>query len=291
MDTTKPVRAEKILAATHRCDRVSGEAIRVVVENESPVGIVLRTEILRTFISRLRIHTHHLRKADAGAALADLQGQSAQVAAAARDRPQSHRCGPLVPEAHKASQRRLVELTLAAMARAAWGVPPAESAVRIMGGGGRREMMLDHDQDNDLVRVGKLSPDFEASTHEGDEGLADRRIAPISHHESAAPVPPPASPGRFLRRVLNTPHACLPAQTCGAAEIRGHLRSHATIHGGTCALSHQMERSRWHEELDSRIDPTRLPPPGHTRLGVAIRATKQFHVRLQDDYATAIFRR
>ena len=54
-------------------------------------------------------------------------------------------------EAHLAVQRRCVELTLEEMLVHGDGTPPAPFALIIMGSGGRREMLLDPDQDNGMI--------------------------------------------------------------------------------------------------------------------------------------------
>jgi hypothetical protein len=61
-------------------------------------------------------------------------------------------------------------------------------------------------------------------------------LARISHHESAAPAQPPASPGRVLVRVLDILQVCLRARTCGPARIYVRLHGLATIPGEKCGL-------------------------------------------------------
>ena len=57
----------------------------------------------------------------------------------------------ILSETHLAIQRRCVELTLAEHDAQGHGRPPISYALMIMGSGGRKEMMLDPDQDNGLI--------------------------------------------------------------------------------------------------------------------------------------------
>lgn len=57
----------------------------------------------------------------------------------------------ILSETHLAIQRRCVELTLAEHEAEGHGRPPVDYALIIMGSGGRKEMMLDPDQDNGLI--------------------------------------------------------------------------------------------------------------------------------------------
>lgn len=57
----------------------------------------------------------------------------------------------ILSETHLAIQRRCVELTLAEHEAQGHGRPPIAYALIIMGSGGRKEMMLDPDQDNGLI--------------------------------------------------------------------------------------------------------------------------------------------
>ena len=57
----------------------------------------------------------------------------------------------ILSETHLAIQRRCVELTLAEHEAQGHGRPPVAYALIIMGSGGRKEMMLDPDQDNGFI--------------------------------------------------------------------------------------------------------------------------------------------
>jgi CBS domain-containing protein len=57
----------------------------------------------------------------------------------------------ILSETHLAIQRRCIDLTLAELESEGHGTPPVAYALIIMGSGGRREMMLDPDQDNGFI--------------------------------------------------------------------------------------------------------------------------------------------
>ena len=65
--------------------------------------------------------------------------------------------------AHLAIQQRVIELTLQDIADNGHGAPPGPFALMIMGSGGRREMMLDPDQDNGLIIHDALADSAAAS--------------------------------------------------------------------------------------------------------------------------------
>ena len=57
----------------------------------------------------------------------------------------------LLSETHLMLQRRTIELTLEWMKEKGYGEPPVDYAFFIMGSGGRREMLLNPDQDNGII--------------------------------------------------------------------------------------------------------------------------------------------
>ncbi len=124
----------------------------LVVENNSPTGMVSESDILRILISRPSILTSRIRKAES---MKELVGLSGRVIEAAIDAQRSHHrpsdAVRLLSETHLIIQRRTIELTLNWMKRKGHGAPPANYAFLIMGSGGRKEMMLNPDQDNGLI--------------------------------------------------------------------------------------------------------------------------------------------
>jgi CBS domain-containing protein len=84
--------------------------------------------------------------------LSALKGQLAEEAAAIRETHRRARDAVrLVSDTHLAIERRVIELTLGAMQRQGEGEPPVLFAILVMGSGGRREMLLNPDQDNGLI--------------------------------------------------------------------------------------------------------------------------------------------
>jgi CBS domain-containing protein len=380
------------------------EKYLVVAAEDTPVGIVSQTDILHTLISRPSILTSRIRKADSLAALADLRGQLADVAADARET--HHRPSDavrLLSETHLALQRRAIELTLATMERDGWGGPPTEFAVLIMGSGGRREMMLDPDQDNGLIiadsqqgeseAVGAWFKRFARRMTEGFDHLGymlcpgdimasnpmyRKTLAQWKQQISHIIERPTEKAARWSNIVLD--FDTLYGKEALTTELRRHVlswvqqnprllkmmadhdaegrpaigffnqlisttrddggeridikrnglriiadaarifalqngvaventtdRLNALVRVGKLSadfktsiqeayeelldllINHQIEQSRRQQPLDKLIDPATLTAQTRSRLRVAMRATKRFQERLQDDYATAIF--
>jgi CBS domain-containing protein len=124
----------------------------VVTKDERPVGMLSQTDIaheLRTHqsgvypsVSRAQSYeelAEHYLGIDKVAAIALETNRRAKVAVR------------IVSETHLAIQRRCVDMTLAELESEGHGEAPVPYALIIMGSGGRREMMLDPDQDNGLI--------------------------------------------------------------------------------------------------------------------------------------------
>ncbi|MET0013272.1 MAG: putative nucleotidyltransferase substrate binding domain-containing protein [Sedimenticola sp.] len=124
----------------------------LVVDASAPIGMVTQSDILRVLISRPSILTSRLREADS---MKELISLATRIIEAAVDAQKSnHRPSDavrLLSETHLIIQRRAIELTLRWMERKGLGKPPVEFAVLVMGSGGRREMLLNPDQDNALI--------------------------------------------------------------------------------------------------------------------------------------------
>ncbi len=124
----------------------------VVVESGQPVGVVSQTDILRVLISRPSTLSNRIKNSKTTAELAELAGQITDVAVEAQETNHLPSAAVrLLSETHLLIQRRVVDLTLEWMAEKGQGAPPAKFAVLIMGSGGRREMLLNPDQDNGLI--------------------------------------------------------------------------------------------------------------------------------------------
>nr|WP_281254013.1 putative nucleotidyltransferase substrate binding domain-containing protein [Solemya velesiana gill symbiont] len=124
----------------------------LVVDDSAPTGMVSESDILRVLISRPSILANRIREADS---MKELISLSARIIEAAVDAQRSNHLPSdavrLLSETHLIIQRRAIELTLRWMKRKNHGAPPASFAIFIMGSGGRKEMLLNPDQDNALI--------------------------------------------------------------------------------------------------------------------------------------------
>jgi CBS domain-containing protein len=124
----------------------------IVVEEQVPIGIVSQSDVLRILISRRTTINNRIQEAASLKELAIISAQMTDVAAYAQQ--SNHRpsdAARLLSEAHLALQQRAIELTLRWMESKGHGPPPVGYAVLIMGSGGRKEMLLNPDQDNGII--------------------------------------------------------------------------------------------------------------------------------------------
>ena len=124
----------------------------VVMDKGRPVGMLSQTDI----VHELRAHQNSLyppiSQAKSYEALAEHYLGIDRIAARALETNRRARVAiRILSETHLAIQRRCVELTLAELESESFGRPPISYALIIMGSGGRREMMLDPDQDNGFI--------------------------------------------------------------------------------------------------------------------------------------------
>ncbi len=124
----------------------------VVVDDGRPVGMLSQTDIVR----ELRAHQSGLyppiSQAQSYEELAEHYLGIDSIAARALETNRRARVAVrILSETHLAIQRRCVELTLAEIEAQGQGAPPIGYALIIMGSGGRKEMMLDPDQDNGFI--------------------------------------------------------------------------------------------------------------------------------------------
>ena len=124
----------------------------IVVDGPTPIGILSQTDILQVLISRPSTLSNRIR--DAGN-LKELIAHSSHLVDVAADAQETnHRPSAavrLLSETHLMLQRRTIELTLEWMKEKGYGEPPVDYAFFIMGSGGRREMLLNPDQDNGII--------------------------------------------------------------------------------------------------------------------------------------------
>lgn len=124
----------------------------IVVDGETPVGMVSQTDITRVLTSQPSILSAQIPQVESIEELTELARHLPEVASAARDEHRRPSAAVRhLSETHLALQRRAVELTLAWMQEKGHGEAPVPFAVLIMGSGGRREMLLNPDQDNGLI--------------------------------------------------------------------------------------------------------------------------------------------
>ena len=124
----------------------------VVVDDGAPVGVVAQSDILRALIASPGVLTPHVAHAKDLQELAELKSRLVEEAADIREANHWARAAVrFLSETHLAIQRRVVALGLDWMRDQGRGEPPVPFAILIMGSGGRKEMLLDPDQDNGLL--------------------------------------------------------------------------------------------------------------------------------------------
>ncbi|MCP3869424.1 MAG: CBS domain-containing protein [Gammaproteobacteria bacterium] len=124
----------------------------IVVDGNTPVGIVSQSDVLRAFVSRPGLLPNRIADTNNLKELAELFGQITDVAIEARDT--NHRSSAAVrqiSDTHLQLQRQAIRLTLSWMDQKGYGPPPADFAVLVMGSGGGRTMLLNPDQDNGII--------------------------------------------------------------------------------------------------------------------------------------------
>jgi CBS domain-containing protein len=124
----------------------------VVIDQGRPAGMLSQTDI----VNELRAHQSgifpRISQSQGYEELAEHFLGIGRVAERALETNRRARVAiRTLSETHLAIQRRCVELTLADLESEGHGTPPIAYALIIMGSGGRREMMLDPDQDNGLI--------------------------------------------------------------------------------------------------------------------------------------------
>ncbi|MCP1674758.1 CBS domain-containing protein [Natronocella acetinitrilica] len=163
-----------------RLQKRKGMKYLVVMDGERPLGMVSQTNILSALLSQQDFSHNWIEQAGSLCRLAELRREAGNVARDAWERNRdANRAVRLLSDFHLAIQRRCVELTLEQLREDGPGEPPRGYALIIMGSGGRREMLLNPDQDNGIIiddRDGPLSePEsdwFKRFCHAVNENLA-----------------------------------------------------------------------------------------------------------------------
>ena len=124
----------------------------IVIDEGTPIGVVAQSDILRALIASPGMLTPHVAQSNDLRELAELKSRLVEEAADIREANHWARAAVrFLSETHLAIQRRVVMLSLDWMRAQAHGDPPVPFALLIMGSGGRKEMLLDPDQDNGLI--------------------------------------------------------------------------------------------------------------------------------------------
>jgi len=142
---------------------VNGVKYLVVIENDQHVGVISESDILKTLVAH---KSTYIDRAMRARTLNELQFSYKSLHKAAREIWDSNRLAShavrLLSDIHLAIQKRCVQITLEEMEAEQYGAAPRSYALLIMGSGGRREMLLNPDQDNGLIIAddgGPLSSD------------------------------------------------------------------------------------------------------------------------------------
>jgi len=151
-ETPRTVSAEAPLwEAEARLERDGLRYLIVVDEDGQAAGVISRTDILERVLRAAGTVLLEVRGAPDLEALAAARSRLVGFAAELREtQRRASRAVRLLSEAHLAIQRRALALVEEALEREA-GPAPCAYAVIVMGSGGRREMLLDPDQDNGLI--------------------------------------------------------------------------------------------------------------------------------------------
>ncbi len=134
-------------------DRLQSEHVKylIVQQDAQPVGLVSQTDLFRARLEEMHSLTREIGETRDYAALHHLYRSIPRLAAEAHERHRhASQAIQEISEVHLAIQRRCVQLTLDEL-EAEQGPPPRGFALLVMGSGGRREMLLNPDQDNGLI--------------------------------------------------------------------------------------------------------------------------------------------
>jgi len=124
----------------------------VVMDDGRPAGMLSQTDIVQELTAHQGGVYPTIGRAESYEELAEHFLGIDNIAARALETNRRARVAVrILSETHLAIQRRCVELTLAELDAEGHGSPPIAYALIIMGSGGRREMMLDPDQDNGFI--------------------------------------------------------------------------------------------------------------------------------------------
>lgn len=138
----------------HAEDRLQQRHVKylVVLRDGEPAGLVSQTDLFRARLQQQSAISQDISQAETYSELHDYYRSIPELAEDAQLR---HRHASQavyeISEIHLAIQRRCVEMTLAKLELQGLGPAPRRYSLLIMGSGGRREMLLNPDQDNGLI--------------------------------------------------------------------------------------------------------------------------------------------
>ncbi|MCP4406951.1 MAG: CBS domain-containing protein [Gammaproteobacteria bacterium] len=124
----------------------------IVTEKNRPLGMISQTDILHSLLAQKGGTREEVRNINNFSNLAKMANRLTSIAGDARERNQyASTALKILSEFHLALQRRCVELTLREMAENGQEAPAVNYALLIMGSAGRKEMLLDPEQDNGII--------------------------------------------------------------------------------------------------------------------------------------------
>lgn len=161
IDADAPLwQAEEILHR-HGC-----KYLVVTQDDGLPCGMLSQTDILRALVRQAPDVLARIGQARTSAELRQIFEGLAEVARGLRETNRlASRSVRLLSDVHLAIQRRCVALTLGQLREEGLGEAPRDYAVLVMGSGGRREMLLNPDQDNGLIIADAPAPLTPAQQH------------------------------------------------------------------------------------------------------------------------------
>ncbi len=146
------VTAETPLWRAEALRKRKGVKYLVVTDDDRPVGMLSQTDILQALLAQQDALLDRIGRCTS---LQGLRSIHDDVLAVARDAWQRNRdvnrAVLVINDFHLAIQRRCAELTLDEIAAEGHGEAPRPYALIILGSGGRREMLINPDQDNGII--------------------------------------------------------------------------------------------------------------------------------------------
>jgi len=175
------VGSEMLYRALSRMDRLGIRHLCIVDSDGLPRGMVSQRDLLHHRSRSLDILSDALQAADGEAELASAYSRLAEVARRLSfEGLDGVEIARVISTELRALTERAAEITLARLAEAGRGSPPASFCLLVLGSGGRGESLLRADQDNALIHAGKAEDDaWFAELGEGISALLDSAGVPF----------------------------------------------------------------------------------------------------------------